>query len=277
LLYMARTMPAHTLFASFGIPFGEENKLRNQLERLVQLNFLERFTLEKVEQFGEVSFNPSFYDFQKSEWSFRWEDVDRYLMQRPVMPANPASSKGNGNHNYFTTVDYKDLLILKSFQEQVPKRLSDLSNRIGIDQHNIRYHYNQHVWHMIQGYHFRVIPKNSDRDSYCSFKYIYEPISHQDFVEARRIALSLPFTVMEWKTSSRYGWCMSCPGKCMNTIQEYVSTKFCNIRGELRLLMIDSTIEYTGLIPYRLFSEKGNCWNYNPKVMAPAIKVRTDS
>src|SRR5487761_568811 len=133
LLYMARTMPAHTQIALFGIPFGEENKLRDQLERLRQMNLLERFTLEKAQQFSEVSFNPSFYDFQKSEWSFRLDDVDRYEMQQSIASASLASSnKGNDKHNYSTSVDYKDLLILKSFQEQMPKRLSDLSNRIGI-------------------------------------------------------------------------------------------------------------------------------------------------
>ena len=97
------------------------------------------------------------YDFKGKNWKFNWEDLDKN--HEPLIIPDIKEDKS-------PIIDYKDILILKELQQGVPRTLSKLSKRIGLDQHNLRYHYKTHVRRTISGYYLRLLP--SDSGKYCS-------------------------------------------------------------------------------------------------------------
>jgi DNA-binding Lrp family transcriptional regulator len=255
LMYMGRVMPQNSGFATFGIPFGEHYKLRDQLEHLRNSNILENYTLDELEWNRNVSFNPTFFDFKDRSWKFTWEDVDK-AKEPPLSPEI--------REEQAPVVDYKDILILKELQRSVPRTLSKLSKTIGLDQHNLRYHYKTHVRRAIAGYFLRLVPKGAISEQ-TTMIFIHEFTNEKVFNESRQMALAIPFTQRVWKTERYFCWYVSCPGEHTNAVLRYVNEKFTRMPGRLNVLNIDTTSEYAGLLPHTLFNEEKGSWNYEPK------------
>ena len=255
LMYMGRVMPQNSGFATFGIPFGEHYKLRDQLEHLRNSNILENYTLDELEWNRNVSFNPTFFDFKNRSWKFTWEDVDK-AKEPPLSPEI--------REEQAPVVDYKDILILKELQRSVPRTLSKLSKTIGLDQHNLRYHYKTHVRRAIAGYFLRLVPKGAISEQ-TTMIFIHEFTNEKVFNESRQMALAIPFTQRVWKTERYFCWYVSCPGEHTNAVLRYVNEKFTRMPGRLNVLNIDTTSEYAGLLPHTLFNEEKGSWNYEPK------------
>ncbi len=115
LMYLGRVLPNNCSFATFGIPFGEHYKLRDQLEHLRNSNIIGSDSLDEIEFLRNVSFNSNFYDFKERSWKFNWDEVDQFKepLITPDLPEDQAP-----------VVDYKDILILKELQQSVPRTLS---------------------------------------------------------------------------------------------------------------------------------------------------------
>ncbi|MGI0084430.1 MAG: hypothetical protein ACREBQ_05045, partial [Nitrososphaerales archaeon] len=54
LMYLARTMPSNTSYALMGIPFGEERKLKEELDHLRASKVIEDYSFEEVEWMRHV-------------------------------------------------------------------------------------------------------------------------------------------------------------------------------------------------------------------------------
>jgi DNA-binding Lrp family transcriptional regulator len=263
-MYLARTMPENTSFAFLGIPFGEVFKLEEELRHLKKSNVIESYTLQELEWMRYLSFNPRFYDFKARTWSFNWSDVEK--AKEPLLtPYNSKEEEGS------PAVDYKDILILKELRQKVPRTLSKLSDTLGLDQHNLRYHYKNHARHAIQGYYLKLLGDSSGELG-ASFNFMFEPKSESSLSEARAVALALPFTTYVWKTEKEYCWHVSCPGNYVNGVLRYVNKKFEDISGKLRLAMLDAQSEFVGAIPYQLFNESSGTWSYEPRFGTEILK-----
>ncbi|HZW55101.1 MAG TPA: hypothetical protein VFF30_02330 [Nitrososphaerales archaeon] len=264
LMYLARIVPTNSLLGFVGIPFGEHYRLREQLEHLKSASIIENYSLEEVEWSRAVSFNPAFYDFKERTWKFDWKDVEQN--KEPLL--TPYTKEDQA-----PIVDYKDLLILRELQLKVPRTLSKLSKKLSLDQHNLRYHYKSHARRAIQGYYLKLLSKDSNAFQ-STLIFVYEVPSEKALVEARTVALSLPFTTRVWKTEREYGWHVSCPGEYTNGVLSYVNEKFAKIPGRLRLLTVDSNTEHVGAIPVELFDEKSGTWKYEPSAPVELLKKK---
>ena len=168
-------------------------------------------------------------------------------------------------------MDYKDILILKELQQGVPRTLSKLSKRIGLDQHNLRYHYKTHVRRTISGYYLRLLP--SDSGKFCtSVLFSLEFQNEKSLADARSIALRIPFTQKVWKTERNYCWLAQCPGEHTSGMLRYVNSKFLKIPGKLKVSYIDPMTEFFGAIPHSLFDEDKGTWKYEPKSALQIVK-----
>ena len=263
LMYLARTLPDNTSYAHMGIPFGEEQKLKEELDHLHGSGIIENYSFQEIEWMRHLSFNPRFYDFKESKWSFDWRDLEKN--REPLLTPYSADEEQT------PMIDYKDILILKELRQRVPRTLSKLSDTLGLDQHNLRYHYKNHARRAIQGYYLKLVPSASEEIG-TAFKFIYEPKNESSLIEARSVALSLPFTTKLWKTEREYGWHVSCPGDYVNGVLRYVNQKFEDIPGKLRLVMVDAKSEFHGPIPYELFDEPSSTWKYEPKLGTQTLK-----
>ncbi len=264
LMYLARTMTENASFAFLGIPFGEEFKLKEELDHLQKSSVIESYSFQEVEWIRHLSFNPKFYDFKARKWNFQWSELERNR-EALLTPYNTREE------NQAPALDYKDILILKELRQKVPRTLSKLSDTLGLDQHNLRYHYKNHARRAIQGYYLKLVGNGSSEPG-AAFNFIYEPKSESSLTEARLVALSLPFTTYVWKTEKEYNWHVSCPGNYLNGILRYVNRKFEEIPGKLRLVMIDAQSEFVGPIPYELFNESSGTWNYEPRLGTQTLK-----
>ena len=185
-----------------GIPFGEQYKLREQLAHLRSSNIIESYSLDEVEWIRDISLNPAMYDFKERDWKFDWEDLDKN--REPLTISETKEDQA-------PMVDYKDILILKELQQGVPRTLSKLSKRIGLDQHNLRYHYKTHVRRAISGYYLRLVPQDSGR-YHTSILFSHELQNEKSLADARSVSLRIPFTQRAWKTERNYCWLTQCPG-----------------------------------------------------------------
>lgn len=262
LIYLARTLPDNTTYAQMGIPFGEERKLKEELDSLSESGVIESYSMQEIEWMRHLSFNPKFYNFKDGKWEFDWRDLEQN--REPLL--TPYIVEGQTS-----MIDYKDVLILKELRIEVPRTLSKLSETLGLDQHNLRYHYKNHARNAIQGYYLRLNPHGSQNHG-AAFKFVYQPKSESSLLEARKVALSLPFTTKVWKTEKEYGWHVSCPGDYVNGVISYVNKKFEDIPGKLNLIIIDSKSEYYGPLPCELFDERTGTWKYEPKLGIETLK-----
>jgi hypothetical protein len=262
LMYLGRVMPNNSSFAALGIPFGEHYKLRDQLENLKKSNIVESYSLSEIEFLRNVSFNPSFYDFKGRKWNFKWEDVEK--SKEPLLAPETTEDQA-------PIVDYKDILILKELQKSVPRTLSKLSKVIGLDQHNLRYHYKTHVRRAISGYYLKLTSGEALKN-HSTMIFLHEFGTEKSFNEGRNIALSIPFIQRVWKTERYYCWHTSCPGEFSNGLLKYVSQKFSSIPGKLFVFSIESETEIEGTIPHDLFDDQNGSWNYEPVAPLSVVK-----
>ena len=262
LMYLARGMPSNSGVAILGIPFGEHYKLREQLEQLRSSGVIESYSLEEIEWLRNVSFNPLFFDFKTRTWKFEWEEVEK--SKEPVLAPEAKEEQA-------PIVDYKDILILKELQQSVPRTLSKLSGAIGLDQHNLRYHYKSHARRAIAGYYLRLVPTESSKYQ-STMIFIFDPINEKSLEDARCVALTIPFTQRVWRTERHYCWHVSCPGEHTNGVLSYINEKFVKIPGTLRAVTVDSNTEYLGSIPHTLFNEERGAWCYEPKAAYSLVK-----
>ena len=261
-LYVSRVVPETATLSILAIPFGEQYKLREQLAHLRSQNIVESYSLDEVEWVRSVTINPTMYDFRQREWNFTWDEVDK--IKEPLATAEMKDDQP-------LSVDYKDILILKELQQVIPRTLSKLSRKIGLDQHNLRYHYKSHVRRAIQGYSLRLIHTDSI-DTYSTILFTHEVQNEKSLAELRAISLRIPFSQKAWKTEKNYCWITRCPGRYTSGLVRYVNEKFVRIPGKIRMSYIDSRSEYLGTIPYNLFNEEKGAWMYEPK--APLQVVR---
>jgi DNA-binding Lrp family transcriptional regulator len=262
LMFLGRVLPNNCCFATFGIPFGEHYKLRDQLEHLRNANIIASYSLDEIEFVRNVSFNSNFYDFKEKSWKFDWDEVENY--KEPLLTPELAEDQA-------PVVDYKDILILKELQQSVPRTLSKLSGAIGLDQHNLRYHYKTHARRAIAGYYLKLGTGNplSTRSTVI---FMHEFGNTEAMDEGRAVALSIPFTQRIWKAEKYYCWYVSCPGEYTNGLLKYVNDKFTSIPGRLEVFSVDSESEYVSTIPYTLFDERSGNWRYEPKSALTVIK-----
>jgi DNA-binding Lrp family transcriptional regulator len=261
-LHFSRQIPDNSTLALIATPFGEDNKIKDEFENLKRGGMLESYSFEELEWMRHLSFDPTFYDFKQRKWSFDWEELEKD--KEPFL--TPVSK------NSALQVDYKDIMILKELREQVPRTLSRLSKRLKIDQHNLRYHYKNHARLAIQGYYLKVIQKQRGGEESVSIRFLYEIANEKSLIEARTVAVSLPFTTSVWKTERTYGWAVRCPGEYVNGLLSYVNRKFTTISGRLRMLIVDANSEYSGPIPVSMFDESSGTWNYSPTIAVAATR-----
>ena len=254
-LYVSKVIPEGATISILAIPFGEQYKLREQLAHLRAQNIVESYSLDEIEWVRSVTLNPMLYDFKQRDWNFTWDEVDK--IKEPL--ATPETKDDQP-----ITIDYKDILILKELQHAIPRTLSKLSRKIGLDQHNLRYHYKSHVRRAIQGYSLRLMHAESI-DTYSTILFTNEIQNEKALGDARAISLRIPFSQKVWKTEKNYCWITRCPGKYTSGLVRYVNEKFVKIPGKIKMSYIDSRSEYLGTIPYALFDEDKGIWKYEPK------------
>lgn len=255
LIYLARILPSNSIYSELCIPFGEQYKLKEELEQLKSSDIIKSYEMDEFEWSRYVSFNPSFYDFKERSWKFDWKDAEESM--EPLLTPNAKEEQA-------PIIDYKDLLILRELQEKVPRTLSKLSRKLGLDQHNLRYHYKSHARRAIQGYYVKLLPDPGNlSQSTMIFRYKIE--TQSAYAKARSIALSLPFTTMLWKTEKDFYWYVSSPGEFTNDTLSYVNEKFEEIVGDLEMFPVDSKSEFSGYIPVELYDEHSDKWKYEPK------------
>jgi DNA-binding Lrp family transcriptional regulator len=261
-MYIGRIIPDDASVSMLGIPFGEQYKLREQLAHLRSSSIIESYSLDEVEWMRDVSINPAMYDFKSKDWKFDWEDLDK--TKEPLITPEIKDDQA-------PVVDYKDILILKELQCGVPRTLSKLSKQVGLDQHNLRYHYKTHVRRTISGYYLRLLPPDSGK--FCSsVLFSVELQNEKSLAEARSVALRIPFTQKVWKTEHAFCWLAQCPGEHTSGMLRYINDKFVKIPGKLRVSFIDPTNEYFGAIPHTLFDEDKGMWKYEPKSALQIVK-----
>lgn len=262
-----RIMPTNSLVGFANIPYGQEDLLSGELQKLVQSGILRSFSLERVEWIRSVSINLDYYDFATKSWHIDWDKITA---------TTDSLSIGEQQKFKFQSAmtDYKDLIILSEIQKKIPRTITELSRRTGLEPYNLRYHYIRHAKSAICGYHAQVLNKQK-RPGHSSFVFIHGIESYQNFVEARKVALALPFTTSEWKTKKGYCWSVICPGEFSNEVQKFVTEKFAKIPGPLNFLLIDSTNVHVSTLPRGLFDEREGRWReYRITPLAKVISKR---
>src|SRR5579875_3683584 len=162
-VYAAKIIPGNSFIAFLAIPKEEQDKLTVLLGQLGKEGFIQNYSLEPVSFFGHIPLNGIFYDFTRRMWSFSWKDVESYeeqLRQKELSQLSIANDPTE--HERIYDFDQKDILILKEFQKRIPRSISKLSKVLGIDQHNLRYHYNEHARPAIIKYNIRTLPEKPE-------------------------------------------------------------------------------------------------------------------
>lgn len=127
--------------AYFAFPANYINELENYVNEAKRLQVFSNSQFFWVTNSRVVPPNFSWFDFERKEWKFQWEDwindVSTASSKLPELIREP--------HDYPIMVDKKDLLIIKEFQKDESIEFKKLAKIVRITPQSIGFRYSKHI------------------------------------------------------------------------------------------------------------------------------------
>jgi len=156
------------------LAFPAENKkeLETYLDEAVRLKVFSHYTLYWTTNFCEVAPNFNWFNFERKEWHFMWQEwINEVLNASQTLSQRLLDPKG-----YPIMVDETDLLILKELEKNGAVEFTQLGKVAGTTPQSIRYRYHKHVVKrkLIADYEASIFPYPLQVSDMCSFVINFE-------------------------------------------------------------------------------------------------------
>lgn len=134
--YYGRLIPRGDYVTWLGLPTRFEFNYRAMLDKLVDVNFIEDYSMHKVNWIRYLSMREDCYDFKRGVWSFDWNELP-----------NVKSEDISIEEDTFLKprLDEVDLWIVASLQANALASIQDTAKTLKINYKKILYHFKEHV------------------------------------------------------------------------------------------------------------------------------------
>jgi len=148
-------------------PADHKEELEAYLKEAVNLKALSRYALFWVTNFCEVAPNFDWFNFERREWRFSWQQwIDELLHAPQTLPQGLIDPK-----IYSINVDETDLLILKELEKNGTSEFTQLAKIVNTTPQSVRYRYYKHIIKrsLIADYEVSIFPYPIQVSDLCSF------------------------------------------------------------------------------------------------------------
>ncbi|MEM1558571.1 MAG: hypothetical protein QXK24_09040 [Ignisphaera sp.] len=134
--YYGRLIPRGGYAICLSLPARFEFNYRAMLDKLVDMNFIENYSMYRVNWIRYLSMREDCYDFKRGVWSFNWNELP-----------NVKSEDISIEEDTFLKprIDEVDLWIVASLQANALASIQDIAETLKINYKKILYHFKEHV------------------------------------------------------------------------------------------------------------------------------------
>ncbi len=236
----------------FAVPFRFKKKYVDMLAYGKQNREIADFEVYEADWMRYPSFRPEFYDFDARKWNIDWNRVD-------TTQGESGATSLDVDHE--VQVDYFDVRILKSMQEDPTVSLTKIAEEMDANPRTVRYHNTEHVtkgrfilnsnvrW-------MRPILEGRPGDV-MQVLALFRGVGQEGVMKARKLINKVPFTWVEGGSQSGdYFALLEVPMDRLYETTRYIEGNTEGMRSNLSLLMLDSMTARHYYIPDGMFDPK---------------------
>lgn len=197
--YVGKVIGSDRFECLYSIPSRFKSKYIETLESLKRQGIIEDYSVAEFYWFRYPYFRSEFYDFEKQSWQVDWRRVE-----------NTADETGMNiiSFNRDSKVDYIDLVILRSMQEDPTITPSKIARETNINDRTVRYHHAEHVLkgNLILGNNIRWSSESvaaTNPNKIMQVVYSFKRLPQQDYEPVRKLFNKVPFTWFEASTEDK--------------------------------------------------------------------------
>ncbi len=269
LTYHAREVLRPRYTATFGIPVNQKERFHYFLDRLVKEKILLSFKLERIEWTRHLALRAEYCDFENQSWKIDWDHVAS-LKEPP--PSPPMTIEPSPQPNIDTT----DLLLIKEFELQSWRHISDVSRKLNLNDRTARWHYTKHVSPMINSHFVRRWPPGSKGlTKIVGLIHEFNGLSTKKLATIRRLFNNFPFTWNENGRKDGYYLAVSTvPSEYFVESSQFLNSHLQNEISVWETYTLDLSLSKWYTIPYGNFDDELG-WQFDlEKALNTVIAVK---
>jgi DNA-binding Lrp family transcriptional regulator len=244
------------------LPAENREELEAYLKEAVDIKALSRYALFWTSNFCEVAPNFDWFNFEKKEWQFSWQQwIDEILHASNTLPQGLTDRK-----MYSVNVDETDLLILKELEKDGTAEFTQLAKVVNTTPQSVRYRYYKHIVkrNLISDYEVSIFPYPIQVSDMCSFVIDFE--SEKTLAQFSNTLQGKPFVLSYARVLGQnsliahtYTQKLEFP-KLIDSLSRLTQE---NIVSNFFYVTLDISSYKRQTVSYEFFKE--NAWVYNPK------------
>jgi len=268
----SRTVPFGYYFMIASVPREHVAAFIGLANRMKTAGLFSSLRVLRSEWRRDIPMRAELYDFERNTWAFDWE--------HPKMSYDGAREQKPSQRVRF---DINDLEILKHRQLDATATLRDISKKIGVQTHSLRYHYRNHLVRRGLIYRYRLDwsratkqggeqEQESSKRSYLGLNILATGLNSKQKMEVRAYFSQFPFLTLEAGGAGFYYAEGEIPVQA--TLQAYKAMDKIGERlgSKLEVFVRDPGTAALFGIATRLFEPKGREWRFDSKVALEEIK-----
>lgn len=266
LVYVGKVMGANRYLCLYAVPFRFKKKYAETIEELKRQGLVEECETTDMYWLRYPPFRPEFYDFETSSWKVDWNRVSTMSQEIGAYCISV---------NKESKVDYVDLKILKSMQEDPTVSLARTAKDMNVNPRTVRYHYAEHVLKgkFILSNNMRwVRPIQEGRHGeLMEVIMAFRGLGDGEAEKVRKLFNNIPFTWLEARTEDKsYFAFLDLPMANFHETVGFIEMQLPSLQNRCEMTMLDPNKSYGLNLPAEMF-DKERGWrllnyreNFNP-------------
>lgn len=252
--YYGRILPGGDYVTWLGLPPRFEFSYMAMLDRLVDMGFLERYSMHRLSWIRYLSMREDCYDFRRGVWSFTWDGLqDRtsedVSIEEDVLPK--------------PKLDELDLHITAWLQVDALTPISDIARRLGVGHKKALYHYREHV--LKRGIIKRYILRWQGRAGSTTYMLVMvKDVDGMELEEVKKTFQRIPFTYFDTYVAGErlYTAYLILPISHLHNSLSYIWRSLPGVRSRVFYELIDTGCSKGFAIPLELY-RNGEGWTFS--------------
>lgn len=256
LVYYSRTTPSSDFVAVAMPPAGRIDGYESFLKGLVDLGFLQNYTLVELAGFNYPGIWMNHYDPITHNWEIDWEKLEQSEVEVPELEGFPAPEP---------MADQADLFILKEMQLNLTQPLVQIAKKLKMDPRSLSYHYRDHILgrRLIRKYVIqwqRERPSLKDEVLVLREFWEFRDLKKRDLEYLRKLFNRIPFTHLEGVSTDQSFYLAQTVAPLgyyipmLNYVRQHLNS---GLIRKLTSAVVDPSCAGAYTLPYEMFSKEG--------------------
>lgn len=252
LFFESKAIGASKYVCLFAVPFRFKKKYIDILAYLKAQKSIVDYQVYESRWMRYPSFRPEFYDFDAKRWNVDWKRVEM------TQGENGATSL---DVNHEAAVDYFDVKILKSMQENPTVSLTKIAEEMGANPRTVRYHNTEHVtkgkFILNSNVRWKRPALEGKPGELMQILALFRGVGQEGVAKARKLINKIPFTWVEGGSETGdYFALLDVPMERLYETTRFIEASIEGQRSNVSIVMLDSQKSRYLFIPEEMFDAK---------------------